>query len=474
MVIGARPLNDAVARLQYSVAPVTRREFSRALKGLLATQWWPEDRLRELQEQRLRALLMHSWLNVPFYRAQIDAAGLNPRTATLDQLRSLPILEKATIQAEGTNLLSHGAIAGEVGVFENHSGGSTGVALTFYQDRAYYRESVAERQRDWSLCGYRSGDRVAFLWGSAPDSRDHTSAKGRLKDYVQNHVWINTFDVTVDDLRAAHRRFLSFKPALLVGYVGSLTRYANLIHEDGLTPLKPKAIQTCSEVLSAHERGLLEDAFGCQIYDRYACREAGSLAQECEAHAGLHIIAESNLVEIIRESGEPAAVGETGYVLVTNLLNRAMPLIRYRLGDLAVLRGGACSCGRGLPMLDHVQGRTADVITAPNGKLLDRRFFTQLIWSIPGVRQFRIEQMDRRRLVLEVVPGTGFRRGSLDSVVDAIHEQGDRDFIVESVMRDTIPPSKSGKFQYTTSRIVPVLPEGSSLEREDSTSRGGG
>jgi hypothetical protein len=82
--------------------------------------------------------------------------------------------------------------------------------------------------------------------------------------------------------------------------------------------------------------------------------------------------------------------------------------------------------------------------------------------------------MDRRRLVLEVVPGTGFRRGSLDSVVDAIHEQGDRDFIVESVMRDTIPPSKSGKFQYTTSRIVPVLPEGSSLEREDSTSRGGG
>jgi phenylacetate-CoA ligase len=168
-------------------------------------------------------------------------------------------------------------------------------------------------------------------------------------------------------------------------------------------------------------------------------------------------MAENNLVEIVRESGEPAAVGETGYVVVTNLLNRSMPLIRYRLGDLAVPRKGPCSCGRGLPLLQHVQGRSADVITAPNGKLLHGEFFTHLFYDIPGVKQFRVEQIDLRRLMIEVVPGMGFRTESLESLVDAIHEHADRDFIVEYALRDALPASNSGKFRFTTSRIAPIL-----------------
>lgn len=458
-MIRARAVNDAVARLQCATWPLLRRDFTRAFNGLLATQWWPEERLRELQEQRLRALLMHAWLNVPFYRSQIDAAGLNPCTATLDQIRHLPILEKATIQTQGTNLLCRGLTPGQMGLIESHTGGSTGEPLTFYLDAVSITGNVAEIRRDWFLCGYQAGDRLAFLWGSDPDSRGHISAKGRLKDYLQNLVWVNTFNVTADDLRIAHRRLLSFKPALLVGYVSSLTLFATLIRESGLTPLRPKAIQTSAEVLSADQRQLLEDTFACKIYDRYACREVGSMAHECEAHAGLHIMAENNLVEIVRESGEPAAAGETGYVVVTNLLNRAMPLIRYRLGDLAVPREGVCSCGRGLPRLHRVQGRSADVITAPNGKLLHGEFFTHLFYNIPGVRQFRVEQIDLRRLVIEVVPGTGFRSDSLDSLVHAIHEHADRDFVVEYALRDTLPPSNSGKFRFTTSRIAPVLSE---------------
>ena len=116
-----------------------------------------------------------------------------------------------------------------------------------------------------------------------------------------------------------------------------------------------------------------------------------------------------------------------------------------------------CECGRGLPRLHGIQGRSADVITAPGGKLLHGEFFTHLFYKIPGVRQFRVEQTELRRLMIEVVPGQGFSLDSLDSLVDAIHEQGDQDFVVECVVRDSLPSSNSGKFRFTTSTIGPDL-----------------
>ena len=168
-MIGARKFNDTIARLHYATWPLLRRDFTISLNGLLVTQWWPEDRLRALQEKRLQDLLTHAWLNVPFYRSQIDGAGLNPRTATVDQLRSLPILEKATIQAESAKLLSRGVFPGQPGLITNHTGGSTGEPLTFYQDEEYFTGSMAELRRDFFFCGYRPGDRQAFLWGSDRD-----------------------------------------------------------------------------------------------------------------------------------------------------------------------------------------------------------------------------------------------------------------------------------------------------------------
>lgn len=430
------------------------RPYGRHAAFLERSQWWPRARLEELQMQKLSGLLEHAYAKVPFYRHRFDEAGVRPSSIQSPaDLRCLPILTKQDIQEHREELLTGGADRKQL--IENHTGGSTGSPLTFYQDPSFAAWSDADKLRNYRMAGYELGQRWAFLWGSDYDAGTHKGQYGRFKDWlVYNTLWINTFDLTLDTLRQAAVQLSHWKPEILVAYVSSAVLLARLVQEGGVPEIRFRAIQTSAEVLTPEARQLLQETFGCPAFDRYGCREVGNIAHECDAHQGLHILAENNLVEFMDSEGHPAPPGQLGRMVVTNLNNYAMPLIRYETGDWGVYSDQPCRCDRGLPVLKTVVGRTSDIITSPSGKLLHGEFFTHLFYKISGIYQFRVVQETLADLQIYIVPGMGFeQQEAFKFLEDTIHQYGDAAFRVRFVLCDSLPPAPSGKYRFTISKV---------------------
>ncbi len=430
------------------------KPYGRNATFLERSQWWSWSRIQELQMRKLTALLDHAYANVPFYRCRFEAAGLRPSDIQAPaDLARLPILTKREIQDHVDGLLTHGVDRREL--HENHTGGSTGHPLTFYQDANYLAWAEADLLRNYRMTGYELGTRWAFLWGSDYDAGAHKSPLGRLKDRViYNTLWVNTFDLTVDTLTQAAEQLVRWQPEILVAYVSSATLLARFVQAEAIKAIRPRAIQTSAEVLTRDDRQLLEETFGCPVFDRYGCREVGNIAHECSAHQGLHNLAENNLLELLDAHGVPVEPNQLGRVVVTNLNNYAMPLIRYENGDMAVPSQRTCTCGRGLPLISSVAGRTTDIVTSPSGKLLHGEFFTHLFYKIKGVYQFRVVQETRAHLHVQIVPSSEFdQQATLKYLEDTIHQHGDPNFKVRFELCNTLSPTASGKYRFTVSRV---------------------
>jgi phenylacetate-CoA ligase len=425
-----------------------------AFHQLMASQWWSGDHLRDNQWDSLMQLLEHAYEHVPYYRDVFRSLDARPGDfRTPNDLAHLPLLTKDIIQTEGMRLRAGGTFVGK-GVYTNHTGGSTGTPLTFLQDATYRAWGMAELDRNFWMCGYRPGQRQAFLWGSDYDSKAHESIRGKLHDLILNLRWVNTFDLDSETLRKALKELVRFRPHLIVGYVSSLTLLAQLIEGEGLAAPQPRAVQTSAEVLTMSARKLIERALSARCFDRYGCREVGNIAHECEAHDGLHLLIENNYIEFVRDDGTLAAPGSAGQVVVTNLRNRIMPFIRYATEDIGVPSARYCKCARGLPLMDSVEGRVSDIIVAPGGKLLHGEFFTHLFYGVAGIRQFQVEQLTLTDLVVRMVAESDEAfEGAKGRLGELINQHGDPQFRLKFARVGRIPPRKSGKYCFTLSHV---------------------
>ncbi|MFC1925771.1 phenylacetate--CoA ligase family protein [Chloroflexota bacterium] len=414
------------------------------------SQWLPSGELEELQLKKLKKLLEHTYYHIQYYRSTLEAIGYKPGDeVTLEQFRKLPVLTKRDIQDNLVHLRDT-----KVKSKPNHTGGSTGFPLTFYQDRNYWNHNFGDKIRTYRMCSYEVGDRVVFLWGSDYDSRQHKGVLPRLFDRLfRNMIWINTFDITEQTLYQKTLEIAKFKPKIIIGYTSSLFMLANLVREKGIAGIRPQGIQSSAEILTADIRETIESTFNCKVFDRYGCREMGNVAHECSEHSGLHILAENNLVEFLSDTGETVEAGEQGNIVVTNLNNYAMPLIRYQVDDIGVPTDNRCLCGRGLPLMEVVKGRSSDAIQSPSGKVLHGEFFTHLFYNIEGVRQFQVVQETIELLRIRIVPAGNFSTESLDYLRDVIHKHADESFTIEFDICQEIETSSSGKYRFTISNI---------------------
>lgn len=417
------------------------------------------DRLapREQEHQamaRVRRLLEHAFANVPYWAQTARERGLSAdEFRTYADMAKLPLLTKDCIRE---NFEALKAVGGpQRNVKHNHTGGSTGVPLTFLQDDEYRQYNNADKTRLYERCNYRLGDSLVFLWGSDYDSAAHNTPLRRLADRLgMNLIWINTFTVTEDDLARYAAAIARHNPVLIVGYVSSLVMYANFLKQRQLPRPSPRAVQTSAEVLTGADRALLGEVFGCEIFDRYGCREVGIIAHECEQHRGLHISQSRNLLELVDAGGDAADYGQVGRVIVTNLHNHAMPFIRYEPGDLAVMDAQPCPCGRATPLLTAITGRTTDIIVSPRGKLLHGEFFTHLLYGRDEAKRFQVVQETLRELTIRLVPRAGADLAALkEHLVGIIKEHGDPDFVVRFEECEQIEASSSGKYRFVVSRL---------------------
>ena len=421
----------------------------RIRRSLMLSQFWPFEDLVGLQERKLKRLLELATRSSGWYRERLADLPAPDRFG-LDDLRRLPILEKADLQAHLDEITGDGRLIPSA--YEEFSGGSTGAPVRLFHTRDHFAYVNADLERDFTMCnGFTFGEAQAFVWG-APR---HQRGVARWKDTVLNRLWLGGLAVEGADIEAYLERLRAFEPRLIVGYVSIMSDLARVLDRPmpGL-----RAVQASAETLTEEHRELISSAFGAPVYNRYGAREVGNLAHECDEHNGLHLLMENNIVEIVDADGQPLTEpGAEGDVVVTNLNNFATPLIRYRLGDIARVGGSRCPCGRGAPLLASILGRTSGMIVAPSGRRLHGEFFTHLFYGEP-VRQFRVEQVTETDLAIEVVPDAGYDGRVRDRITRSIADEGDTRFVVDWHEVDELAPSSSGKFQFTTSRLHTAPP----------------
>jgi phenylacetate-CoA ligase len=193
--------------------------------------------------------------------------------------------------------------------------------------------------------------------------------------------------------------------------------------------------------------------FGCRVANGYGGRDAGFIAHECPS-GGMHITAEDVIVEIVDPAGQPLPPGHSGEIVVTHLASADFPFIRYRTGDVATLATGSCPCGRGLPMLENIQGRTTDFVVAQNGTVMHGLALIYVVRDIPGIESFKIVQETAGHTRVFVVRGPGYAEADSARIRDGLQARLGAGVTIDVVTVDTLPPEASGKHRYVVSRVT--------------------
>jgi len=403
------------------------------------------DSIRIRQWSKLKALLDFANKNVPYYTKLFKKLSIFPGDIkNAEGLKKIPILTKRDIIDNFDKLLSKDINRRKV--YLNSSGGSTGVNLNFYQDNFYQEKRASSVYWGNELAGWRLGEPTAYLWGIDDDRL--SSQKDKLNRFLKNEIILNTFNVSEDEMLAFYRKLLRFKVRFIIGYASSLYFFFKVLKMNGLTLPTLRSVISSAEVLYDHQRAFLEKECGIEVFDRYGSREVGLIASECSAHDGMHIYTDNVYVESVKYAGTDTG----GEIIVTSLINYVMPFIRYRIEDIGVLDEGACACGRNLPKVKTITGRSSSIFTTRDRKYIHGEYFTHLFYGIKEIEKFQFVQKDEEHYILKVVPGKGFNDSILTFVEKKIKNiLGDVD--IDRKIVDSIEPSKSGKHVFTFSEM---------------------
>jgi phenylacetate-CoA ligase len=406
--------------------------------------------VRSQQWEAVRSQLHHAYATVPFYRQRMEAVGLRPDDVRgPDDYRRLPVLTKADIRANGPALLS--TEYDRTRLHRKTTSGSTGVALEVFVDDAamQHKRACVLRADEWS--GWRFGERVAKVWGNPEYLR--LGWRGRLRNaLLERATYLDTLKLDEAALAEFVRRLRRRPPSLLFGHAHSVYLLAEYVRAARVR-LRPRGIITTAMVLHSWQRRAIEDVFACPVTNRYGCEEVSLIACECERHDGLHVNAPGVYVELLCD-GRPAGPGEPGSVIVTDLTNRAMPLLRYQVGDVASWADRPCPCGRGLPLLERVEGREADYVVTPAGELISGISLTEnFALHVPGVAQLQIVQETVDRFVFRIVRGTEFGPASLRRLRELVAERFGPEVSFACEYPERIPQEPSGKYRFCVSKV---------------------
>jgi phenylacetate-CoA ligase len=431
--------------------PVVRRQFKALLREKLESQYWPPERQAAQQLARVKALLIHAGANVPYYRDLFQRVGFDPQAIRcLAEVQALPPLTRQVIQAEGRRLLAENLPPSEIG--EAFTGGSTGLPLHFWYDPSFYVHAEAAAWVSDMVAGRRMGSRTAYLWGAPKDLSPYTGWRGLGRNWLRNEYYFDTHVLWDERLEGYHERLKKLAPAVLVGFASSITHLAEYLERSGaaVSPGYPRrSVIPSGEVLEPEMRATLERVYGVPVFNRYGSREVGLLAYECDQHAGLHL----NLANTYVEAVGPQLDDRPVELLVTQLCNYAMPMIRYQIDDLAVMGTQPCGCGRTAPLLHRVAGRTAATFISGHGAIIEGYHFINRLRQLPGVLEFQLIQEDLKQLHLRLVTGPEFVPGSILRFHERVADLLGVDCQVAVEQVDRIPLPASGKAQMVISRV---------------------
>jgi phenylacetate-CoA ligase len=426
------------------------------LARLEKSQWLDPGALAEIRDRRLRALMDHIARHNPHYCRLWAEHGLSPgQIRGHDDLARLPIMTREHLQGHWQEMISTDLPAAQI--VRDQTGGSSGKPLRFAMDRRRYFSRVAATYRHDRWAGWDFGRRTAVIWGHPQAFRHRPTWRQRLRHRLfDTQIALDSSSLTAESMAGFVTALRAYRPTVLIGYANSVYLFARFLQARGLDLPAPRSIITSAEVLGPERRRVIEDCFGCPVFDRYGSRETSVIASECEAHEGLHICAEHLVVEVER-GGKPAGPGEHGRILITDLSNLALPMIRYRNEDLGVPLDGPCACGRGLPRMAMAAGRETDFLVTPAGQLVSGvTLATYLTANAPGIQQAQLLQERPEEFTVRLVAGSAYGPETEDFFRRQIPKFVGAEMAWRLELVDRIEPLPSGKLAYCISRVDPA------------------
>ncbi len=428
------------------LAAKRRSKHFHYLHQLEQSQYDAPEVVQARQLRMLQAQLHHAFATVPYYRRTWTTAGVHPADVkTLDDLKHFPIVTKQDIRHVQSELLSSAYDASKLRT--KKTSGSTGVPLVVRIDEvgAQWKTACTIRSDEWS--GWKLGQRVAKVWGN-PEYR-HFGLRGRIMNtLVDRAVYLDTIQLDSARLQEFVRTIRRQKPGLIFGHAHSLYLLASALQKANIADIRPQGIISTAMPLHDYQRVVIEAVFGVPATNRYGCEEVSLIASECEAHKGLHVAVESIFTEV--KGG-----GETGPLLVTDLSNFAMPLIRYQIGDVVTQTTRKCTCGRGLPLIEKVEGRDADYVVTPAGKLISGISLTEnFAVLIRGAAQVQIIQETQTYLRVRMVTDATFDDESRRQIAQLVLDTFGPTMQYQLEVVDDIPQEPSGKYRFCISKVA--------------------
>lgn len=421
-------------------------------RELEKSQWLPLETLLQQQNSKLQQFIAMAYKHVPFYKNLLQQQGLQPADfKTTADLAKLPFLTKAVISAHFDELKADNA--GKLKRF--NTGGSSGQPLIFLLGNERVSHDVAAKWRATRWWDVDIGDKEIVAWGSPIELGAQDRAR-IFRDLLFRSQLIPAFDMSEQKLLAFLQRIRDCKPKMLFGYpsVYHLLAQTAQKHNIDMHSLGIKVVFVTSERLYPYQRELIEAVFAAPVANGYGGRDAGFIAHQCPAN-GMHLSFEDIIVEIIDPAtGSVLPAGQAGEIVVTHLATSRFPFIRYRTGDIGTLATKPCSCGRSLPLLEAIEGRSTDFVVAADGTMMHGLALIYILREIPGIEAFKIIQHSITKTTIQLV----WPDGQLPQQLTEQIRSGFQARLGQSVQIDIeqlaeIAPEKSGKYRYVISKV---------------------
>ncbi|MEW6439964.1 MAG: hypothetical protein AB1640_03435 [bacterium] len=430
-----------------------RRDLRKSPEKLAQDSW-----------RRLSAMLRYAYERSPHYRSQWDGLGFHPSGLRFgDSLAGLPLITKEVLEAHKDRMVSGDHRKEDLVL--SHTGGSSGNPTSFFMDRTCQAVRVGRQLGILELCGQSAGDRVGLVWGAHQDlegteEQASPSLGRRLRKFASGKETFCCNRMDAEALSAYYRRLRSFRPTALYGYPRAMVELADFIEGRGLKPIRVESVICTAERLSDAHRQRLHETFGGEVFNLYCTREHGCIGFECRRHRGFHVDTGSVFLETVPAAGAAAAAdpaaAAAGEIVVTDLRNRGMPMIRNRIGDRGRLCAARCPCGSPMPLLSELEGRVSDMIYRPDGAVVPGLLLVDTAMDVPEIRSLRVVQETLNDVDLHLVPAPGFNEEVQRAVVGGLRRLLGDEIRIRVELVPEIPRSTgSGKLQEVVSKVKP-------------------
>ena len=416
--------------------------YRRYVAELEQAQWRSPSELRFFQEERLQILVRHVYENVPYYKRTFNSRRIKPEDIRrIEDIKILPLLSKEIVRQNLHDLVAQNYAPSTL--LHATTGGSAGAPLEFYCDRRTASLEAAFMWRQWNWAGYQFGDRTVVLRGNVP--------KDGWWEYdpLNKALVLSPYHLREDSVGSYVEKIRRFQPVSIQAYPSLITIIANYMTRKGIPPINSVKVILCgSENLFPAQRFAIEAAFQCRVFSWYGHTESATLAGECEVSSRYHVFSEYGIAEVVDENGaEVTNDGGIGEIISTGFNNYAVPFIRYRTEDMAVISTALCRCGRKYPLWERVEGRKQEYVVTADDRLvsLTALIFAQHFNAFSNMERMQLVQGEKGKVKVNIVKTNAYSEADEKEVRGKMLGCVREGLELEFFYPDDIPVTERGK-----------------------------